>query len=37
MEDNWNKMTAKEKRETLVNQWLSPAGVEYASPEAEKE
>ncbi|MFC2069679.1 uroporphyrinogen decarboxylase family protein [Chloroflexota bacterium] len=36
MEKNWQDMSADEKREDLIQKWLSPEGTEYASPEAEK-
>ena len=36
MEKSWEQKTAEEKREELIGKWLSPEGVEYNSPEAEK-
>lgn len=36
MEKNWAQMTPDERRESLIQKWLSPDGAEYASPEAEK-
>ncbi len=36
MEKQWEAMTADEKQEAMFAQWLSPQGVEFASPEAEK-
>ena len=37
MEKQWEAMTPNEKKEDLISKWLSPAGVEYVSAEAEKE
>jgi hypothetical protein len=37
MEKKWEELSPDEKREELINKWLSPAGVKYASPEAEKQ
>lgn len=37
MEKKWEEMTADEKRNDLIGKWLSPPGVKYASPDAEKE
>ena len=36
MEKKWEELSADEKREELFEKWLSPEGVEFASPEAEK-
>ena len=36
MEKKWEEMTADEKRNDLVAKWLSPAGVKFNSPDAEK-
>jgi hypothetical protein len=36
MEKKWEEMSADEKREALFQRWISPEGVEFASPEAEK-
>jgi hypothetical protein len=36
MEKKWEEMSSDEKQETLFAKWLSPEGVEFASPEAEK-
>ena len=36
MEKKWEEMTADEKQETLFQRWISPEGVEFASPQAEK-
>jgi len=36
MEKKWEAMTADEKRADLFDKWLSPPGVKFASPEAEK-
>ena len=36
MEKKWEAMTADEKRADLFAKWLSPPGVKFASPEAEK-
>jgi len=36
MEKQWEDMSSDEKQETLFQRWISPEGVEFASPEAEK-
>jgi hypothetical protein len=36
MEKKWEEMSSDEKQEALFDRWLSPEGVEFASPEAEK-
>jgi hypothetical protein len=36
MEMKWEEMSSDEKQEALFQRWLSPEGVEFASPEAEK-
>jgi len=36
MEKQWEEMTSDEKQEALFASWLSPPGIEFASPEAEK-
>ncbi len=36
MDKKWEEMSADEKQEEMFNRWLSPQGVEFASPEAEK-
>jgi uroporphyrinogen-III decarboxylase len=36
MEKKWEEMTADEKRDSLVQKWLSPADVKFISAEAEK-
>jgi hypothetical protein len=36
MEKEWEEMSSDEKQETLFQRWISPEGVEFASPEAEK-
>ncbi len=36
MEKKWEELSSDEKQEALFDQWLSPQGVEFASPEAEK-
>jgi len=36
MEKKWEDMSVDEKQEAMFDQWLSPAGVEFASPETEK-
>ena len=36
MAKQWEEMTSDEKQEALFQRWLSPEGVEFASPEAEK-
>jgi uroporphyrinogen-III decarboxylase len=35
MDTNWSKLSPSEKLETRFAEWLSPQGVEFASPEAE--
>ncbi len=37
MEKKWEEMTANERRDSLVQKWLSPADVKYVSAEAEKD
>jgi hypothetical protein len=36
MEKKWEQMSSDEKQEALFQRWLSPEGVTFASPEAEK-
>ncbi len=36
MEKKWEELSADEKQEAMFQRWLSPEGVEFASPEAEK-
>jgi len=36
MEKQWEEMTSDERQEALFEKWISPEGVTYASPEAEK-
>jgi len=36
MEKKWEEMSSDEKQEALFQRWLSPEGIEFASPEAEK-
>ena len=36
MEKKWEEMSADERQEALFQRWISPEGVEFASPEAEK-
>lgn len=36
MEKQWEELSSDEKQEALFQRWLSPEGVEFASPEAEK-
>jgi len=36
MEKKWEEMSSDEKQEELFQRWISPEGVEFASPEAEK-
>ncbi len=36
MEKDWAELSPDEKREVRFNQWLSPPGVTFSSPEAEK-
>ena len=36
MEKKWEEMSSDEKQESLFARWLSPEGVEFVSPEAEK-
>jgi uroporphyrinogen-III decarboxylase len=36
MEKKWEEMSSDEKQEELFQRWLSPEGVKFASPEAEK-
>ncbi|MBA7465991.1 hypothetical protein ES707_01163 [subsurface metagenome] len=36
MEKQWEEMSSDEKQEAMFAKWLSPEGVEFASPEAEK-
>jgi len=35
-EREWGSLTPDQKRESLFEAWLSPQGIEFASPEAEK-
>jgi len=36
MEKQWAELSSDEKQEAMFNSWLSPQGVEFAGPEAEK-
>ena len=36
MEKPWEEMNADERQEAMFAKWLSPEGIEFASPEAEK-
>jgi len=36
MEKQWEEMSSDEKQEALFQRWISPEGVKFASPEAEK-
>jgi hypothetical protein len=36
MEKQWEEMTSDERQEALFARWISPEGVKFASPEAEK-
>ncbi|MDH5695068.1 MAG: uroporphyrinogen decarboxylase [Dehalococcoidia bacterium] len=36
MEKQWEELSPDEKREALFQRWLSPQGVEFVSPKAEK-
>jgi len=36
MEKKWEEMSAEEKGEAMFTAWLSPQGVKFASPEAER-
>ena len=36
MVKKWEELTADEKQEEMFNKWLSPQGVEFVSPQAEK-
>ena len=36
MEKNWEEMSSYEKQEAMFQKWLSPEGIEFVSPEAEK-
>jgi len=36
MERKWEELSPDEKREALFQRWLSPQGVEFKSPQAEK-
>jgi hypothetical protein len=36
MEQNWADLSPDEKREVRFKRWLSPSGVEFTSPEAQK-
>jgi len=36
MEKKWEEMSSDEKQEARFQRWLSPEGVEFSSPEAEK-
>jgi uroporphyrinogen-III decarboxylase len=37
MEKKWEEMTPDEKRNDLIDKWLSPPGAKYNSPDAEKD
>ena len=36
MEKKWEDLSSDERQEELFQRWLSPPGIEFASPEAEK-
>ena len=36
MEKKWEELSPDEKQETMFQRWLSPQGIEFASPEAER-
>ena len=36
MDKQWEELSSDEKQEALFQRWISPEGVEFASPEAEK-
>jgi hypothetical protein len=36
MDKKWEEMSSNEKQEALFQRWISPEGVKFASPEAEK-
>lgn len=36
MDANWSKLTLEEKREKRFAEWLAPAGMQFASPQAEQ-
>jgi len=36
MENKWADLSWEEKREERFKRWLSPTGVKFSSPEAEK-
>jgi hypothetical protein len=36
MEKKWEELSSDERQEALFQRWLSPEGVEFANPEAEK-
>jgi hypothetical protein len=36
MDKNWKSMTPDEKQESLFQSWISPQGVQFASPAAQK-
>jgi uroporphyrinogen-III decarboxylase len=36
MARTWEQLSADEKQEEMFNKWLSPQGIEFASPQAEK-
>jgi hypothetical protein len=36
MEKQWEELSADAKQEAMFNSWLSPQGIEFTSPEAEK-
>ena len=36
MERKWEQLTADEKRDQLFDRWMSPPGIKYASPAAQK-
>ena len=35
-ERKWEEMTPEQRREALFDAWLSPQGIEFAGPDAEK-
>ncbi len=37
MEKKWEAMTPDEKKNDLIGKWLSPPGVKFNSPQAEKD
>ena len=36
MEKKWEELSSDEKQEEMFQRWLSPQGIKFASPEAEK-